>query len=693
MNELEVRRFIDVIHPNNELFEIRVIDGKKTYSGYFTDSQVAYNAIKDISVGNVYIVFNKIKDACYGRGQRDMILANPKSTTSDGDVTDFQWLLIDIDPVRPSDCNSSESELREAFSTTVKIGGYLRNAGFSDPVFGMSGNGYHLLYNVKFPNTPTNAQTVKNFLQVLSMLYSNDMVGIDTSVHSPAQLTKLLGTVSRKGTSRDETRPQRTSKLLHIPKKITKNDVSLVQKVAALLPEPEKATYHNNYGRDSFDLDSFVSKSGISVSKDISVNGVRKLVLDECPFNSSHKAPDSAIFQLKNGAIGFKCLHNSCSHHTWHDLRDMYDGSRSERYSDNSRTLSPVKPVRKELSVLPEIEEKGAKFLQLHEIKQADRSKIVTIPTKFHELDKRIIGLNKGEVSLVSGSSGGGKSTFVNQIALNAINSGFKASIWSGELTSSRMKHWLHLQCAGRQYTTKSTFSENSFYVKSSIGERIDSWLKDKLYIYNNDYGNKFNQLMADIEEHVVNDGIDLLVLDNLMAMDIIMIEGDKMQQQTKMILDLVSLAKRLSVHLILIAHPRKVVTFLRKNDIAGNADLANAVDNVFIMHRVNNDFYKSAGDFYGNETATRYFSFSNVIEVCKNRDIGIQDELFGLFFESESKRFLNDRYESVQYGWVDVEQEPELDIRGFYTGFEVKDHPFDSEYENKVNYDDDFPF
>ena len=32
----------------------------------------------------------------------------------------------------------------------------------------------------------------------------------------------------------------------------------------------------------------------------------------------------------------------------------------------------------------------------------------------------------------------------------------------------------------------------------------------------------------------------------------------------------------------------------------------------------------------------------------------GIQDELVGLYFEIESKRFLNDRYESVMYGWTD---------------------------------------
>ena len=382
------------------------------------------------------------------------------------------------------------------------------------------------------------------------------------------------------------------------------------------------------------------------------MGNTRKIILSECPFDSSHKAPDAALFQMSNGAIGFKCLHNSCSHYTWKDLRLTYDPSAYERKFDISRTITPMRNTEHQPSEVKEVS--GAKFLQMKDIKRVDRSKIVTIPTGIISLDNRIIGLNKGEVTLMSGSSGSGKSTFVNQMCLNAVNRGFNASVWSGELTASRMKHWMHLQAAGKQHTSQSKFSDNSYYVNQEIGEMIDRWLENKLFVYNNDYGNKFDQLLLDLEEHVRDKDISLVVLDNLMALDILMVEGDKYQQQTNMIITLNNLAKRLNIHLVLIAHPRKVVTFLRKNDISGTADLANAVDNIFIVHRINNDFVRSAADFYGTEIASRYFSFANVIEVCKNRDLGIQDEMFGVFFELESKRFLNDRYETTQYGWTE---------------------------------------
>jgi hypothetical protein len=60
-----------------------------------------------------------------------------------------------------------------------------------------------------------------------------------------------------------------------------------------------------------------------------------RYVLEECPFDNSHKAPDSVIIKMDSGAIAFKCFHNSCQGHDWHELRlkfepDAYDDKRAE---------------------------------------------------------------------------------------------------------------------------------------------------------------------------------------------------------------------------------------------------------------------------------------------------------------------------------------------------------------------------
>ena len=46
------------------------------------------------------------------------------------------------------------------------------------------------------------------------------------------------------------------------------------------------------------------------------------------------------------------------------------------------------------------VDERGDKFLNLIDIESIDRSKIIAIPSKLEELDRRIIGFNLGDVSL-----------------------------------------------------------------------------------------------------------------------------------------------------------------------------------------------------------------------------------------------------------------------------------------------------
>ena len=41
-----------------------------------------------------------------------------------------------------------------------------------------------------------------------------------------------------------------------------------------------------------------------------------------------------------------------------------------------------------------------------------------------------------------------------------------------------------------------------------------------------------------------------------------------------------------------------------------------------------------------------------NVIEICKNRDMGVQDSFIPLFYEKETKRLKNYKAESIHYGW-----------------------------------------
>lgn len=664
MNTNEIRKFFEVIKGNNQLTEVRILGEKgKTFSGYFSDVESIIKSISSYDGYNIYFTLNQVKEACASRTQANQIIQSPKTTTSDTDISAREWVLIDLDPKRPADTNATDEEKIKAQVVVNRIYGFLQGVGFANPIVADSSNGYHLLYKVAMNNTPEKAELVKKFLNVLSIMFSTDEVEVDTSVFNASRICKLYGTVSRKG-SNTKDRPQRESRILKIHKEIKVTSITLFEQVVAMMPEPEKPTYQNNYN-PTFNIDEFIQRNGIRVEKEMQVSGARKLLLKECPFDSNHKSPDSAIFILSSGAIGFKCFHNSCSSHTWADLRAMYEPKR-----EFHRTTEPIKGVQQKE------DERGNKFLNLCDIEAIDRSAIVSIPSTIVELDKRIIGFNLGEVSLWSGNNASGKSTLLGQLALNAVQAGFPTALFSGELTANRVKQWIQLQAAGRQYTQKGSFKDSYYYyTPKAIGEQIDEWSKDKLFVYNNKYGNKILSLIADLRE-IVKKGVKCIVLDNLMSIDILEMEGDKYSKQTSLILLLCNFAKEENVHLHIVAHPRKATGFLRKTDVSGTADLTNAVDNVFIIHRVNNDFRTNAKDFFTAGEAERYFGFGNVIEVCKNRDLGVQDFLIGVYYENESRRFLNYPYENINYGWIQKQQD--LDFNDFPTGdgFDDNDLP-----------------
>lgn len=657
MNEYSIRKTFEALQKQDEPIEVRIVSGKATFSGYFKDIDNLIEKLKPfdkVSTANIYFVLNKINDDCYDRQQCEMFIQNAKQTTSDGDIVHRDWLLIDIDPVRSAGVSSSEKEKANAKNVANAVYSYLKSKGFAKPISCDSGNGWHLLYKIRMANDESARDTIKKFLQTLDMMFSDETAQIDTSVFNASRITKLYGTVARKGNN-SKTRPHRESSIIRIPDEVLVNRKALLQKVIDELPQPETPTYKNNYNKEPFDIDNFIARHSIRVSKIVNYGLGRKFILEECVFDSNHKAPDACIFAMNNGAIGYKCFHNSCQRYTWKDVRikfepDAYD--KKEREYSRQRTTKPTGTTIAELIGKAKPTDETKVFVQMSEIEAVDRSQLVTIPSGFTELDKKIIGFNKGEISLWSGRNGSAKSTVLNQICLNACQDGFKCAIFSGELTKQRIKQWIQLQAAGKQNVAPSKKYENLFYVPQQTGEKIDKWLDGKLWIYDNAFGNKFESVLNYLKELVESKNIDMIVLDNLMALDILTLNGDKYQQQTTMILALVDFVKTYNVHLHIVCHPRKAATFLRKDDISGTADLTNAVDNVFIIHRVGNDFVQSAKDFYGDAYASKFYGFGNVIEVCKNRDLGIMDELFGFFFETQSKRLLNDVFENVCYGW-----------------------------------------
>lgn len=673
MNEITIRQWYDTFKSGEELVEVRIVDNayKRTYSGYFTDVNTLLNEIRKYDNCNIYFTLNAINPACYDREQHDRIVTKPKSTTSDNDIVGRDWILIDIDTKKPSDTNSTEEEKEMAKEVVNNVFKFLRDEGFEKPVVCDSGNGFHLLYKIAMKNSNENTTICKEFLQVLDMLFSNPNVEIDCTTHNASRVCKLYGTFSRKG-SNTKKRPQRESKILRIPDEVKITPNEYFAKVAAMLPKPEQPSKSNYYSNEKFDLEAFLNKHHIAVRNIVRTSSFTKYILDECPFNSSHRAPDSAIFEMSNGGLGFKCLHSSCSQYTWKDFRlkfepDAYDHKEYQRHEHKMQYYSS----QKKEPFVPKKEDsaKGKKWLAMTDVQYVDMSKLVAIPTGYKELDKKIIGLLMGDVTVLSGLSGSGKSSWIDCVVLNAVQRGYKVGIWSGELQDFRFQSWIDQIAAGKNYVCKKEGYENYYYAPKNISNQINKWLEGKLFLYNNNYGSKWQQLFADIKTLVENEGTQLVVLDNLMALQIDSYDGDKYTQQTRFINDLKEYAKAKNIHVILVCHPRKEGIFLRKESISGTADLTNLADSVFIIHRIGKDFEQRAGEFFGKDKVIPYLKYNSVIEVCKNRSMGVIDLLVGMYYEVESRRLKNEISENIVYGWQEqptqltFEPAPESDV------------------------------
>lgn len=641
--EQSIRATFDIFKPDG-VIEVRSMTGY-TFSGYFRDREKLVAELARHDDKTWYFVMNEINDGCYSREQNERVLSKKGlKTTGDNEITAIKWILIDADPERATGVSSTDEEKAKAKETIKRVYKYLRQEGFSDPVVCDSGNGYHLLYSVDM--MVEDAEYTKKFLQAIDMLFSDDDVKIDTAVFNPSRITKVYGTIARKGASTME-RPHRASGFVYIPEEIRTNSIHLLKKVIKIIPEPPKPVYRNDRV-ENFDIDKFIADNGIRVKYETNSGGVRKIVLEECPFDPSHKAPDSAIFVMQNGAIAFKCFHNSCSDKRWSDLRQMYDPTCYERKQEQNRTYQlPPRPERKTEAA----QDETPHFLRMQDIEIIDRSKIVSIKTGIDALDKKLIGMNKGELSIWSGGNGSGKSTFLSQIALESICRNFNVAMFSGELTSNRAKSWLQLQAAGRAHT-KLSDNGVSYYVPREKADAIDEWAADKLWIYNNQYGIKVNSVIDDFVRHIEQHQTDVVIIDNLMSLDLSEMRGEKYDRQTTLVLTLSEFAKKYNVHIHFVCHPRKPVGFLRKSDISGSADLTNAADNVFMMHRVNQDFLRLGGEFLGQTEIKKYEDYTNVIEIMKNRDLGVSDEFIGVYYEPESKRMLNFRQENKRFGW-----------------------------------------
>ena len=329
-----------------DVFEVRVLDAvsadyrrEHIESGYFDYEHISAvpEALKRLlSFRGVYVTVNPVNPDLLARAVNRLRPAGRNPTTADTDIVRRRWLLIDCDPRRASGVSSSNSEHESALAKAREIRDGLSSLGWPDPIMTDSGNGAQLMYRIDLP--ATDGGLVQKCTNAFA-LASDDAVSIDTSVHNPARLWRLPGTMNCKGDSIPE-RPHRMARILDEPQDIVSVSLEQMQDIVSYQSEDTQTDAPDDdwkHTMPAFDLDSWIAQYCPELGSPQPWKGGRKWIFPVCPFNEAHTNKSAVLIQEPSGAVAFKCHHNGCSGNDWRALRELREpGCYDRREEANS---------------------------------------------------------------------------------------------------------------------------------------------------------------------------------------------------------------------------------------------------------------------------------------------------------------------------------------------------------------------
>ena len=141
---------------------------------------------------NIYIVMNPITPEFSGNETNGLAVG-------DSDIECRRLLLIDIDRANAVDPISLD-DMDDMWLFTNQIEKYLKESGYADFFEVFSGNGAHIYLPLdSLPNDDTSKEHCQATLHALAERFDNDTYKVDTCVYNASRITKVPGTVARKG--------------------------------------------------------------------------------------------------------------------------------------------------------------------------------------------------------------------------------------------------------------------------------------------------------------------------------------------------------------------------------------------------------------------------------------------------------------------------------------------------------------
>ncbi len=307
-----------------------------------------------------------------------------------------------------------------------------------------------------------------------------------------------------------------------------------------------------------------------------------------------------------------------------------------------------ISPIYAAISAMPT----GLVDLANNEYKSRKDEKVKSIETGFRDYDRHVEDWKLGELTVIFGRNGEGKSTFISQVIGHCIEQDNRVFLYSGEMSDRKIQDWFYRQLVGSK-TKHLQIVEGKYHNKREIRPqsvaKIQEWHRGKLFLFDRsakELAGNLDKFFEVAEYAVRRYEVKLVIIDNLMA--ILEENADSLfSDQANFVQRCKNFAIEHNCHVVLLAHPNKAkaeiskpTSNLEKTDISGSNNIANKADNVIGIERI------------WNENA----DFTAIISSLKDRESG-QRKRFLYKFSRDSLRFYNDQTPvEAWYSWDDSE-------------------------------------